>query len=451
MQSEEFDKKVIEAADHHHPAYDEQAWTRMEKLLDEHLPQKKDDRRRIIFFLLAFLLLGGGTWLFISKPWMENRTIVQTKQTVQQPGKIAPGQSITTGEQENTNKVATAENSKEINNPVPDGSSPIHYNNAPWSPAGKLVEERRVTVTNGAVKKISVTPPVLTINDKNKTDVDITNDRQDNKTVIPVKTDNSDSVADANATNNTIPAGNNINAQVNKQENKENPVIAQNSPVKKTKPGSKKSNSFFFTLSAGPDISFLGFNNLGKTKLLAGAGLGYTFKDRVTLRTGFYTGRKVYTASPGEYHPPAEFWTYYPYLESVDANCKVYEIPVSLSYNFGHSSKQHWFASAGVSSYLMKKETYNYFYKYTPTGPTLTKQRTLLDKNKHYFSVLTLSGGYERNISKNISLMVEPYVKLPMSGVGYGKVKLNSGGLLFSIGIKPFNAAKAQRKLSKDK
>ena len=47
MQSEEFDKKIKEAADHHHPAYDEKAWMKMEKLLDTHLPQKKDDRRRI--------------------------------------------------------------------------------------------------------------------------------------------------------------------------------------------------------------------------------------------------------------------------------------------------------------------------------------------------------------------------------------------------------------------
>ena len=38
--------------------------------------------------------------------------------------------------------------------------------------------------------------------------------------------------------------------------------------------------------------------------------------------------------------------------------------------------------------------------------------------------------------------MIEPYVKLPLTGIGYGKVKLNSGGILFSIGIKPFAAKK---------
>ena len=41
MQFEEFDKKIKEAAEHHHPAYDEQAWGKMNKLLDKHMPQKE--------------------------------------------------------------------------------------------------------------------------------------------------------------------------------------------------------------------------------------------------------------------------------------------------------------------------------------------------------------------------------------------------------------------------
>src|SRR6266566_1673095 len=63
MLSEEFDKKVKEAADHHHPSYDEKAWEKMEKLLNKHLPQKKDDRRKYILLLLLFLIMGGGVYL----------------------------------------------------------------------------------------------------------------------------------------------------------------------------------------------------------------------------------------------------------------------------------------------------------------------------------------------------------------------------------------------------
>src|SRR6185436_15839931 len=67
MLFEKFDNKIRDAADHHHPAYDEQAWTKMEKLLNKHLPLAEKDNRKIIFFLLLFLFLGGGTWLFINR------------------------------------------------------------------------------------------------------------------------------------------------------------------------------------------------------------------------------------------------------------------------------------------------------------------------------------------------------------------------------------------------
>jgi hypothetical protein len=51
---------------------------------------------------------------------------------------------------------------------------------------------------------------------------------------------------------------------------------------------------------------------------------------------------------------------------------------------------------------------------------------------------LNLSGGYTRVLNKNISLQAEPYFKIALDGIGYGKVKLNSGGVLFSAVIKPF-------------
>ena len=44
MQFENFDNKLRQAAEQHHPDYDEKAWTNMEKLLDRDLP-RKDDRR----------------------------------------------------------------------------------------------------------------------------------------------------------------------------------------------------------------------------------------------------------------------------------------------------------------------------------------------------------------------------------------------------------------------
>ncbi|MEP6700632.1 MAG: hypothetical protein ABJA85_04930, partial [Bacteroidota bacterium] len=235
---------------------------------------------------------------------------------------------------------------------------------------------------------------------------------------------------------------NNVTTQINDAAKKEKITALQNPAEKPVKIKKTKKSSFSLNFSAGPDVSNTGLSKPGKMNLLAGLGLGYTYKEKFTIRTGFYAGNKVYTASPGDYHPPSRFYYYYPNLEKIDANCRVYEIPISLSYNFGHTRKQNWFVSSGVSSYLMKRETYNYFYKAAPTEPTITRKRTLLGVNKHYFSVLTLSAGYQKNISKSVSLTVEPYFKLPVGGIGYGKVKLNSSGVMFTIGVKPLDIFK---------
>ena len=92
--------------------------------------------------------------------------------------------------------------------------------------------------------------------------------------------------------------------------------------------------------------------------------------------------------------------------------------------------------SIAFSFFIRKDEKYDYQYK-TAYGP-YTHKTEIKDKNKHYFAVLTLSGGYQYQLNKRISLQAEPYVKLPLAGVGEGKIKLNSAGILFTATVKPF-------------
>ena len=47
MPTDNLDNKIREAADHLEPAYNEKAWEKMEKLLDEHLPQNKRRNRKL--------------------------------------------------------------------------------------------------------------------------------------------------------------------------------------------------------------------------------------------------------------------------------------------------------------------------------------------------------------------------------------------------------------------
>ncbi len=490
MQSEEFDKKIIEAAAHHHPVYNEKAWAEMNKLLDKHLPEKKERRRPFIFWWLLPVLLGGAA-LLITQMRKGNKQITETvnkkdsenipaktgpapsgtseeagdKSTITQPTTTAPGTNLPVSDKgANIDKKGVKDpavtTGNKINAPVTAGNKDKQANTDIFTSTDKKGNPSFVS-GNGVVtkkKKKSPTPAPV--------QKDIANEKADNNTE-PV---NTLTIPEAVAVNTTKketdqrsapvepPAGN-----TDKASNKTDSAIADKAiagkpdeikepvktdtvsriaetetAVKKVAAKKKKTSSFFISFSAGPDLSFVSSGKAGTTKIVTGAGIGYTYKERLTLRTGFYSGRKVYSAGADAYNPPPAFTQFYPYLEKVDANCKVYEIPLSLSYNFGKGASKNWFLSAGLSSFLMNEETYNYFYKYTPTGNTYTNKWTVRNENFHYFSVLTLSGGYQRNFGKRLSLMAEPYLKVPFGGVGYGKVKLNSGGVLFTAGIKLF-------------
>ena len=455
MQFEEFDKKAIEAADHYYPPYDEQAWTKMEKLLDIHLPQKKDKRRRFLFFLLFPGLIVGG--LLIAKPWKTKKPMTATEKINRPPQSDKSSESIKPNENEYSEKRVI----------IPDANELIKEKNKEIT--SSLLKQEMPTANVNLTENIQTKKSINKIigrstpskRDQQKVETFISANLKERKQVEDIFTEEKAEPKGAGINENTLSPVTTKSKLTNEQISTTTEFASINTkPVKEEieklstektqkdsiepiipgnkKNASKKKNSFFFTLSAGPDVSFAGNNKLGTSKLFAGLGIGFTFNDRFTIRSGFYSGRKVYSASPDAYHPPAVFYIYYPYLEKVDADCKVYEIPVSVSYNFSTSSKHHFFASAGLSSYLMKTEKYNYFYKYNPTGPTLNKEWTINNKNKHFFSALTLSGGYQLKVNNRIIFIAEPYLKLPLSGIGYGKVKLNSGGVLFSIGIKPF-------------
>lgn len=126
------------------------------------------------------------------------------------------------------------------------------------------------------------------------------------------------------------------------------------------------------------------------------------------------------------------------YLTKIDADCKVYEIPLSITYQFNRSEKQGFFGGAAISSLIMKNEDYDYVYNY-PGQPTYTYRHSVNNENRHLFSMLTLSGGYQRKLSNTFSIAAEPYIKIPLSGVGLGNVKLSGAGVLFSMQLRPFN------------
>jgi len=457
MQFEELDKKIKEAADQHHPAYDEKAWQKMERLLNEHLPQPKNDRRRIIFLLLFLLLAGGGSFLLIAKPWnkkpvIADQLVKQDKNQVQSNKEGTKKNEAGSNQQaakEINNKEATDKNTSSNQQDDQIIANTIEKKNEKQfsnSQKNKITGQSQFVKTQKEINKTreeinykdNIASPVIqkSIYDPNSDKNDITvvgNDKEKQKSgKIEIIRPGKEEKEDAIKTNKENVANEEEKNQGNKNTSQE--IKAEPKKSSKKTLTTKNGNGFSFSISAGPDVSKAGSSKSGKTTLIYGAGIGYT-RDRLTLRTGIYASKKIYWAGPDDYKlsyspsPAVKF-------EGADANCDVIEIPVKLSYTFGLTNRSNWFAGAGLSSYLMKREKYIYTFK-TATG-TYPHLYEVKNENKHYFSVLSLSGGYTRQLNHILSISAEPYVEIPVTGIGAGKVHLNSGGILFTIRVKPF-------------
>ena len=109
----------------------------------------------------------------------------------------------------------------------------------------------------------------------------------------------------------------------------------------------------------------------------------------------------------------------------------MYEIPLNVRYNVSANSKRIWFANAGLSSYLMKKE--NYDYDYERYGVYSKGNKEYKNTTDNWMSVAHLSIGLQKNLGAIGDLRIEPYVKLPLNGVGIGSMPLSSTGIYLGI------------------
>ena len=179
----------------------------------------------------------------------------------------------------------------------------------------------------------------------------------------------------------------------------------ENTPAKKKQSTleQKKSSPFYFLALLGPDIGsvkLFSFNNSSVTAKY-GVGAGYQLNRRFSLQTGFYAGKKKYIAGPDDYHTKYSNTDPNYKLNSVDANCMVYEIPLTIRYDFLQKSSFSYYASTGLSSYLMKKEDYHYYYtNYNVPGP---RNITAYTGNKHLFSNLSIVCWHRK---KNVHIFV---------------------------------------------
>ncbi|MEB2783053.1 hypothetical protein [Algoriphagus persicinus] len=204
-----------------------------------------------------------------------------------------------------------------------------------------------------------------------------------------------------------------------------------NLEVVKEKGKSRFTGEFNLSIQAAPDLSGIKLNQFGKAGQAIGIGAEYFLRPRLSIASGVFYSFKPYSSDEGYK------LSYGKQPDRVIGECGILDIPFNLRFYPIEGRLQRVFASVGLSSYLMLKEYYKLEYLNTGTGYPYSKELEVSGVNNHFFGVVNFSVGYERKLGNKLSVQVEPYFKVPITGVGEGDISLKSTGLFVGLKFYP--------------
>jgi hypothetical protein len=199
------------------------------------------------------------------------------------------------------------------------------------------------------------------------------------------------------------------------------------STVNKKSLAKKHDSRFYAGVIISPGITFIKSQKREAGYALGLTG-GYNISDHWSLETGFLFDKRNYYTK-GEYFDKSKI-QYLNNLEiiSAEGSCNMFEIPVNVRFKFDSKNKKSRLsASIGTSTYLMKKESYN--YTVLNYGVNDLESQTYYNSSNTLFAVLNFGLAYEKKVGKSVSLRIEPYFKTSIKGIGIGRLPMSSAGI----------------------
>lgn len=180
-----------------------------------------------------------------------------------------------------------------------------------------------------------------------------------------------------------------------------------------------------------PDLSSAGsFGNFGKPGHKIGFTIDYQLSRNLYVSSGIIHSLVKYDAPGGAYNLPS-YYNGGSQPNDIAGECSLLDIPVALRYHFLNFSRSGFYVSTGLSSYIMLKEEYAFStYQNGYRQDQIFSERT---GTRHWLSNASFSFGYEMELTGNISLRAEPFVRIPVSRVGWADVSLYSVGSFISV------------------
>jgi|GEM_PF-2906963 len=445
MEPEDVDMKARSANEYSIPPFENEAWDKMELLLNQHLPKKKEKQRIFIWWFAAVIAIGSmGYYLtnyssILSNTGTQNSILTNKKNTTPSLAKPTP----TTSQNINKTNLHKASLStltpkklkvevvaETVDNPMQKLTHATGFllknTNDVRFKKNKITKQSRVSseplLQTSLLSTVDNLPPFYT-----------------NKTLrikVNGKPGNDNEIVKAGgklpSTNNgVLPAEDTIATKKIKEINEKSTAVGVNKTAVKS---NQSNNHFYLTLAAGVEANGTSFLTGGAAAPIFGAGVQYT-RGKLFFRTGVMVTKKLYVANDKDYNRRPGSWMSNVTFNNIEANCKMIEVPVSVGYTVVRKKRTSAYVMAGTSAFFIKKEDYQFYFK-NQSGNDITRSVTFTNNSNHYFSSLNLSAGIEQKISNRLSIMAEPTIKIPLGGIGFGKVKVYSAGLLITAKIK---------------
>jgi hypothetical protein len=170
----------------------------------------------------------------------------------------------------------------------------------------------------------------------------------------------------------------------------------------------------------GYDIGIMAGISLFKGSAYVETGLLYTYKC-------YYSEGRYFNMDKAPMPAGME-------IMSLEGSSRLFELPVKFKYKVFEKQRSASFISAGISSYLMNKEVNKYDAMMNGTPETMTD--TYKDRSRYVAVMANIGAEYNYTLGKHSFLRIEPYIQIPLKGIGVGSMPVTTAGV--HIGLMRF-------------
>ena len=403
---------------------------------NKNIPGKKGNRRRYLLLLILIpLLLICTTYINNNSSGNINNQISK-ETTVKQPvSNIDENRQIREKDKNNVqttkahNKVALSPTLKQNENSVRDRATKLFTDNNNYRNNTVSVTKNNRLLQRKENRGLDITSAInnnSAIQERNNS----TDQESNNLAEKTTGSNNQLSSVAISPNQNTTTIDKNTNIAEDQKTITRDSISTATTTTTKEKKLKKKEPKLYAGLQAGPDFSMVKSTNVRGVGFSFGLLAGYNFSKKLAVESGLFWDHKSYQ-SEGQYFKTENLNWPHVIILNVSGYCNMYEIPLNIRYNFSTNSKRTWFATTGLSSYLMKKE--NYDYNYERYGVYGKGNKEYNNTTTDWLSIAHLSIGLQKKLGTIGDLRIEPYVKLPVNGVGIGSMPLRSTGIYLGI------------------